>query len=63
VSEEVIFDRGDCHGLSLEMEMSMQILKMVAYAASGSVVAGLILGGVLELVIALQMHAFRRANP
>lgn len=63
MSEEVIFDRGDCHELSLEMEVSMQILKMVAYAAGGSVVMGLLLGGVLELVIALQMHVGRRANP
>jgi hypothetical protein len=45
------------------MEVSMQILKMVAYAAGGSVVMGLLLGGVLELVIALQMHVGRRANP
>jgi hypothetical protein len=35
----------------------MQILKMVAYAAGGSVAVGLFLGGVLELVIAVQMHA------
>jgi hypothetical protein len=49
--------------LSLEMEVSMQILKMVAYAAGGSVVVGLLLGGVLELVRAVQMHTVQTRKP
>jgi hypothetical protein len=45
------------------MEVSMQILKMVAYAAGGSVVVGLLLGGVLELVGAVQMHTVQTRKP
>jgi hypothetical protein len=41
----------------------MQILKMVAYAAGGAVVVGLLLGGVLELVRAVQMHSVQTRKP
>ena len=41
----------------------MQILKMVAYAAGGSVVMGLLLGGVLELIRAVQMHTGQMRKP
>jgi hypothetical protein len=53
----------ECHGLSLAMEVSMQILKMVAYAAGGSVVVGFLLGGVVELVGAVQMHMVQTRKP
>jgi hypothetical protein len=34
----------------------MQILKMIGYAAGGSVVVGLLLGGVFELIRAVQIR-------
>jgi hypothetical protein len=45
------------------MEVSMQILKMVAYAAGGSVVVGFLLGRVVELVGAVQMHMVQTRKP
>jgi hypothetical protein len=45
------------------MEVSMQILKMVAYAAGGSIVVGFFLGGVLELVRAVQMRTVETRKP
>jgi hypothetical protein len=41
----------------------MQILKMITYAAGGSVVVGLLLGGVLELIRAVQMHTGQTRKP
>jgi hypothetical protein len=41
----------------------MQILKMIACAVGGSVVVGLLLGGVLELIRSVQMRTADTHKP